>query len=271
MKFYKLTEVPARSDDLVFKASPIGNFIPFIVFAGIVGALILFETQRAANVFVYCWTAVFGGLFVLLSFGQFRASLQPANWLLRCHGSGVIIKYRSYLNWRFPAEDVQAVGFDYAEIAWARTVQEQRASPNTRGKKLSQSFTYLDLGLANADTSALETHLRAEQKIPSNKHWLAIDYPVEVLPGGILQLHWNGISPPAAKAIHSLSRFVKIAAADSTKIDLTHQSNLAPATEDAKILALVKSGDKMGAVTLTRQIYGSTLTEAVAYVEKLQS
>jgi hypothetical protein len=80
-----------------------------------------------------------------------------------------------------------------------------------------------------------------------------------------------GIHPSPGKAIECLSRHIKIAAAVSTKDDLTHQSNLSPEEGDAKILTLAKSGDKMGAVKLTRQIYGSTLSEAVAFVEKLQS
>jgi ribosomal protein L7/L12 len=64
---------------------------------------------------------------------------------------------------------------------------------------------------------------------------------------------------------------VIIAGTDATEVDLTFQSNLSPEERDAKILTLAKSGDKMGAVKLTRQIYGATLSEAVAFVEKLQS
>ena len=97
------------------------------------------------------------------------------------------------------------------------------------------------------------------------------DYPVEVLPGGIVQLRWSSISPSPGKAIQFLSRHVKIAAAGSTKVDLTHQSQRRPEEQDAKILQLAKSGDKIGAVKLTRQIYGSSLSEAVAFVEKLQA
>src|SRR5208282_1379047 len=78
--------------------------------------------------FVYSFAAFFG-LFGWLAFRQFRASLKRTNWLLRCNDNGVIIKYRSFDNWRFPDNDVQAVGFDYSEIAWVRTVKERRISP----------------------------------------------------------------------------------------------------------------------------------------------
>ena len=52
---------------------------------------------------------------------------------------------------------------------------------------------------------------------------------------------------------------------------LSPHSNSTPGEEDAKILKLARSGDKMGAIELTRQVYGSTLSEAMAFVEKLQS
>lgn len=280
MRFYTLGEIPARSDDQLFKVSPTSPFIWFIAFSGIGVALLLLGITGAKiyglNLppvfFIYLGAATFG-LFGWLAFGGFRASLKPSNWLLRCNSTGVIIKYRSFLNWRFPAEDIQAVGFDYSEIAWARAVKEQRASPGVGGETKSQVLTFLDLCLANADTSALEAHLQAEQKAEPPGRFKTINrsYPVEVLPGGIVRLRWNGLSPSPRKAIQFLSRHVKIAAASSSQVDLTHQSNSSPGQEDAKILALARSGDKMGAVKLTRQIYGASLSEAVAFVEKLQS
>ncbi len=280
MKFYRLGEIPTRSDDQVFKTSPTGPFIWFIVFSGIGIALLLLGISgakiyglRLPPVFFIYVGAAFFALFGWIALGQFRACVKPTNWLLRCNGSGVIIKYRSFQNWRFPAEDEQAVGLDCSEIAWARTARERRTSLDIGGKKQSQVFAYLDFCLANADTAALEAHLQAEQKAepPGRFKTITRDYPVEVLPGGIVQVRWNGISPSRGKAIQYLSRHLKIADADSTKVDLTPGSNPSPGEEDAKILKLARSGDKVGAVNPARRIYGSTLTEAVAFVEKLQS
>ena len=115
------------------------------------------------------------------------------------------------------------MGLDCSEIAWARTARERRTSLDIGGKKQSQVFAYLDFCLANADTAALEAHLQAEQKAepPGRFKTITRDYPVEVLPGGIVQVRWNGISPSRGKAIQYLSRHLKIADADSTKVDLT--------------------------------------------------
>jgi hypothetical protein len=287
MKFYRFSEIPIRSDDRVFKASPTNAWIGFIVCLGIGIALLLLGINGAkiyglnipSGLFFY-GGATICGLLGWAGWGQIRGRRKPTNWLLRCNGKGIIIKYRSFENWRFPAEDVQAVGFDYSEVAEVRMVREQRTAPGLGGNqtKQLQNLTYLDFGMANADTSALEAYLQAEQKAEPPGRFKTIygDYPVEVLPGEIVRLRWSisggyGIHPSPGKAIEYLSRHIKIAATVSTKVDLTHQSNLCPEEGDAKILNLAKSGDKMGAVKLTRQIYGSTLSEAVAFVEKLQS
>ena len=288
MKFYALTEIPPRSDDVVFKASTTGTFLWPVVYLGIGIALLRLGTSGEEiyglnfppALFAYVGAPIFG-LLAWAAWGNARARLKPTNWLMRCDSSSVIIKYRSFRNWRFSAEDVQAVEFDYSEIAEIRMAKEQRTAPGLGGNqtKQVQDFTFLDFCLRNPDTSALEAHLQAEQKAepPGRFKTIYRDYPVEVLPGGIIRLRWSmsggyTIRPSLKTAIEYLKRYVDATAvADSTKVDLTNESNLTPEEGDARILKLARSGDKIGAVKLTRQIYGSTLSEAVAFVEKLQS
>ena len=288
MKFYSLNEIPIRSDDQVFKASTTGMFIWPILYSGIsivlfwlgISGTKIYGLKIPPEVLFYGGCVIFA-LLAWASVGQVRARMKPSNWLMRCDSSGVIIKYRSFMNWRIPAEDVQAVGFDYSEIAEVRMSKEQRTVPGLsyNQRKWIQHLTYLDFYLRNGDTSTLEAHLQAEQKAepPGNFKTIYRDYPVEVSPGGIVRLRWSKsagykISPSPKKAIEYLNRYVNTTAdGNSTKVDLTYQSNLTPEEGDAKILKLANSGDKMGAVKLTRQIYGSTLSEAVAFVDKLQS
>ncbi len=288
MKFYSLNEIPIRSDDVVFKASSTSALTGFIMFSGIGIALLLlgiigpkvYGIGPAAAFFYYAGAATFL-LFGWIAWGQFRARLRPTNWMMRCDCSGVIIKYRSIENWRFSAADVQAVGFNYSEIAEIKVAKEQRTVPGLgeNQTKQIQHLTFLDFRLRNPDTTMLESHLQAEQKAepPGRFKTIYRDYPVEVSPGGIVRLRWSKsgaytIHPPLKKAIEYLNRFATTTAvADSSKADLTYRSNLSPGEGDAKILKLAKSGDKMGAVKLARQIYGSTLSEAVAFVEKLQT
>ncbi len=90
---------------------------------------------------------------------------------------------------------------------------------------------------------------------------LSLDYPVQVLPGGI--------TPSARKAIEFLGRRVKTIEPEHRKTDLTHNRKASPADEQAKILTLAKSGDKLTAIHLARQVYGYSETEAYNFVEKL--
>jgi len=279
MKFYRLDEVPVSRDDQVFKESPTINAVAALILFGIaITGLILglekWHPQGLAPWAPYFAAAVFGliGLFPLFNF---RASLKPSNWLLRCNLSGIIIKYRAYENWRLPADTMQAVGFEYGEIAWAKLVKEKRTSPSMEGKHSNQTEyrTYIDLGLVNPNTSDLEANLQAEQSLQPDGKIITIitrDYPVQVLPGGIVEVRWNvGIRPSAHKALEVIGRRVKIADPEHRKTDLTHQVNANPEEERAKIIALAKSGDDIGAVNLTQQVYGYSLSDATEFVDKL--
>jgi hypothetical protein len=276
MKFYTLEDVPLRADDQVFKSSPVGKAIATVIMYGIaITALVLavrgYHLDKITPVGFYC-IAGFFGLFGLIPLSYFRASLKPTNWLLRLHREGLILKYRAYENWNLPATDVQAVGFDYGEIAWAKIVKERRTAPSSDGKNVSETtwITYIDLGLAQPDTSELETRLRAERNLRPDGKMTTLDYPVQTLPGGIVEIRWSGgISPSAHKAIALLGERVKIAELEHRQTDLTHHRNANPDDEKAKILALAQSGDEMGATKLAQQAYGYTPGEASDFLDKL--
>jgi hypothetical protein len=279
MKFYRLNEIPCQNEELAGKASAVAGLWSVAIVVGLIvlvvgtgqGQLLLKVTPPF---FRYVMIAIFAA-WAWMVLGRIRACRKPTNWLLRCTSSGVMIKYRSFRNWRCPQGDVQAVGFNYSEIAWVRTVKERRISPGLgdRGSVQAQDITYLDFGLVNADTAELEAHLQAEQKAepPGRFKTIYRDYPVEVLPGGIVQLCWSGMGPSPKKVMQFLQRYVKTAAPESTVVNLIRDRKAPLAEEDAKILMLARSGDKMGAVALTREVYGSTLTEAVAFVNELQA
>jgi hypothetical protein len=276
MKFYRLDEVPASRDDQVFKESPTINAIAALILFGIaITALVLgIEKWRPHGMAPSApyWVAGIFGLIGLFPLANFRASLKPSNWLLRCNLSGLIIKYRAYENWRLPADTVQAVGFDYGEIAWAKIVKERRTTPAMDGKRGNQTeyLTYIEVGLVNPNTSDLETNLEAERSLRPDGVMVTMDYPVQVLPDGIVEVRWTvGIRPSAHKALEVIGRRVKIADPEHRKTDLTHHDNASTEEERAKIIALAKSGDEIGAVKLARQVYGYSLSQATEFVDKL--
>jgi hypothetical protein len=276
MKFYELAEIPVRDDDRVYKASAVGTGITFAIVSAITITFIALGIHPVPWLdlprFILFFVAAFFGLFVLLAFHSLRAALQPTNWLLRCNQTGIIIHFRSYQNWRLPSNGPQAVSLDYSEIAWVKTVKERRISPGLGGDNGAQArqMTFLDFGLANPDTVALEQHLRAELGFSPEGVMISRDYPVQALPGGIIELGWTGIHPSATKAIRYLSQHIKIADADTRSLNLTHQSKLTPAEENGKILELIKSGDELAAIKLIQQIYRCSLGDAHDRVKKLK-
>ena len=285
MKFYKLDDIVAQSGDRVFKVSPVGKGIALVVLAALgLGSLGLAvaggwhsgsgdrdDVNLPAPLFYLLAGVIL--IFGLFAWQAFRASLQPSNWLLRCTASGVIIHFRSYLNWRFPPGDVAAVGFDYGEIAWARTVKEKRIMPGhgQNAGKDTAHLTYLDLGLAPTDTTELEALIAKEHRRVPDGVITSCDYPVSVRPGGLVELRWGGgLSPGVAQAIQCLGQRVRLLAADARAVDLSHDRRLRPEQEQGKILEPLNSGDEMGALKLTQEIFGYNPTQAQEYVDKLQ-
>ena len=65
-------------------------------------------------------------LYQRLIFGRFRSS----NWLLRMTDHGLYVKFRSYLNHHFAAEDLTVVFLPYSEMRSARMVKERQELPD---------------------------------------------------------------------------------------------------------------------------------------------
>jgi hypothetical protein len=277
MRFYKLDEVPISRDDVVFKESPLRSAIAAVLFLAVavatLGCAIAKWPHGAPVAFLY----VFGAFFALFALGavfNFRATLKPTNWLLRCQIGAVFIHYRAYENWRLPGDTPQVVGLEYGEIAWARLVKEQRKSPSTDGKGGTQFqwFTYIDFGMTNPKLAELEANLQAERGLRPNTGMkvVTLDYPVQVLPGGIVEIRWNaGMRPSAKKALAVIGQRVKILETEHRKTDLTHHAGANPEEEKAKIIALARSGDHFAAVKLAQQAYGYNLNQAHEFVNGL--
>jgi hypothetical protein len=278
MRFYKLDQVTVSRDDQVFKVSSTSQTIGLVITSAIVLTLLVFAIRNGIHhrVVPAFFSAVFGGmigLFALNSYGSLRASREPTNWLLRCQGGGLLVHYRSYRNWRFPADTPQVVGWEYPEIAWVRVAKERRTVPSmTHGGNSSEThfMSFVELGLVNPDTTELEKYLSADRSLSAGG-MIVMDYPVQVLPGGIVQMSWSGMHPPAHQAVECLGRQVKTAETAHRVVDLVHHSKAPPEEERQKILQLVRSGDVIAAVTMARQVYGYSLTEAHTFVEKLKS
>jgi hypothetical protein len=275
MRFCKLDEVPVSGDDVVFQQSPVRSAIIAVLFLGvgiaaITCAVVKWPDAKSATFFYFL-----GGFLSLIGLAwvfNFRSTLKASNWLLRCKLGSLFVHYRAYENWRLPADAQQVVGFEYGEIAWAKLVKERRTQPSSDPKYNSETvwLTHIALSLANPDTTELDAKLQTERNLRPNGVLVSLDFPVQVQPGGIVEVRWNaGIRPSAKKALVVLGQRIKILETEHRVTDLTHRASGNPEDAKAKILALAKSGDEMGAVRLAQQVYGYNLTQATQFVEKL--
>lgn len=273
MNFYNLQNAPVNRNDFVCKRSSFTSAIPVIVLygialAGLLGGLKIIHFGVPQ---VVCWIiAAFLGLFGLLFFAQFRATLKPTNWLLRIREPGVVIKFRSYLNRDLPATDTQVVQIDYSEIAWARKAVEHRTVRGADNRTELQRLVHIDFCLKE-ETTALAENLQNENARESgtSSHWE--DYPVQLLPERIVRIHWNGTTPGVNAALKKLSRNVKIEPEQKIKNDFASVGKITPEELKEKVQTLVASGDTIAACELLRRAQRCSLTEAMQYVDKVKA
>jgi len=281
MKFYNFDDAPYRRGFLVCRHSRLWNAMPVLILGGLTVLFLYLGLRPAGHASPgdfpsggdYC-VAAFFGLFAFFFHFPLRASFHAANWLMYVSEGGLIIKYRSYLNRSFPPDDLQVVEFEFEELAWARKARETRQSAQLNSGRTATEFaTYLELSLRNSDTAMLEENLRVERnrEAPKIGHsqttWR--DYPVTFQPGGIVRIHWNGITPGVNATLQVLARSIKVEPPVHTRVDFTHPSNLSPEETKAKILQLARGGDELAAVAMAQRLHGGSLAEARALVQAL--
>ena len=104
------------------------------LFAGltlIAASLALAVWPWAENGWQFAWPALLLGLLALIvlligrfALRSFLASRQPQSWRLRWDAEGIYLRYRSYLNNRFPADAPAALYLPRREVAWLKDRRE---------------------------------------------------------------------------------------------------------------------------------------------------
>ena len=101
---------------------------------------------------------------------------------------------------------------------------------------------------------------------------MIMDYPVQAMPDGIVEIRWSGwVRPSVEQAIALLGQRLKIAEAEQRTTDLTFHRDASPEDARGNILTLARSGDQFGAIRLAQQAFGYSVGEAKQFVDKLQA
>jgi hypothetical protein len=272
MKFLRESEVPARPDDIVCRVARLVHLIAGMVLCGLGGGAV--SLLAASGDFGRFWptaaAAVFVVMFLLMGWGflgSWRATLRPTAWVLRASVDGLYVKFRSYLNYRFPPNDAIVAFLPRRDVVWLRARRTRQGLPLESGEgPTTRTDAGLDIKL-RGDLDALAEQLRLERG-----RWSPLGrfgrsrsphFPVTIDREGFIRVE---LARPEAVAASLAARYPAIGATDVTLPDF---DDLGRDEQEQRILDFAQAGDTMTAIKLARRVYGYDLTQAKNFVDQL--
>jgi hypothetical protein len=274
MRLLRLSDVETSSRDRIFYYSR--THVLLIVFVAVgASAWLLFRAFTMHWKPGYYFAPVIL-LFLCLMQRLITARFRPSNWLVRMSDSGLFIKFRSYLNYHLPAEDLTVVFVSYQEIRSARLIRERVEVPDAQGHTSTQFLRYIELELGG-DTGPLADALQTEiaERAPNEKHWygssstLYEDHPVRMASPSFLQLRWQ-VVPGPRKFLEAIRPWATIADPVSMSQDFAHLQGLSRDDQQKQLRELAQRGETIAAIYTARKLYRCSLAEARAMVEGFQ-
>lgn len=210
MQLMRERDVPAKNNALVYRYARWTVVLGYLVLLGV--ATGLFEVGVRSHVaFPKVLGALFG-CFVLLGRGYLFARFRQSNWLARTDENGIYLKFRSYLNSHFPADDQTVVFIPYREIRTAHRTREQRQDGMIDNNRRSVRIVTLVEMELTCDVAELRSVVREENSRPgpTEKRWYgttssrANHRPLVVDERGLLHILWE-CTPSAASFLTKLA------------------------------------------------------------------
>jgi hypothetical protein len=247
------------------------------------GALVLFATAAGLIVFARLkgawplyYVASVLALCLLLYQRLILARFRPSNWLVRMTDNGLFVKFRSYLNHHFDAQDFVVLFLPFSELRSARMVKERQEIPDqNRRSSTTTTRRILELELAGK-TVELAVALGAERervfgKMPRTNGRMSTRYQhfqVRLASPTLLRIEWD-VVPKLQTLLNALTRHTLVSASSGEKKDYTHLEGLDRKEQEARLLELAESGDLIGAIAIARKLYSYDLDTAKQFVESL--
>lgn len=277
MQLLRLSEVPLRDQDRSFCYSR-ARALCGAVLALLAAALAIYIGSAGQSWLGYYLAGVI--LIALLLYHKaIIARFQPTHWLVRMTDDGLFIKFRSYLNGHFAADDHVVVFIPYSEIAAAKLVHEVQRVPDRDGPnqpaettrrrrmvelELDGDSRELAIAIASEqDTVLAKTRIGSER--PSTRYH---HFPVRLPTMKRLVIEW-GVVPKAQVFLDALERHTHVRPEESTIKTLTIKSELNRQAQESRLLELVESGQKIVAISEARRLYAYSLTEAESFIDEL--
>jgi len=275
----RLGDVPMNAGDRLFRYST-GRAAAFSLVAFGAGAVLLwFGLSRRSGLAVYLAVVVVLGMLVMRRF--ILARFRPSNWLVRMGDGGLFIQFRSYLNHRFPADDLTVVLIPYSAVRSARRVTERRDVPYRdpdwyRAVRVArQTRRLVEIEVAE-DSSQLAKALEAEvaRKPPSERRWYGSSgtkynhAPLWLASSGLLDVEW-GVVPGLDSFLEALRQHAKIEAPVEVTVDYARLKGLSREEQERRVAELAASGQIIAAVYVARRLFAYDLTQARGFVDGL--
>ncbi len=221
-------------------------------------------------------------LLALFTLASLRSALRPSNWVIRVGPEGLLVKFRSFMNYYLPPGDqVVAVIPRLAVrviIPHKRVLMRPKSSqpPGKGVVEMSVGCKGIDIELDAANLAELVSRLEIERKTMgqtgkrSRSRYGHI--PARLVEGQRLRIDWSTpeslLSPGLNKTLPALALAGFTIAPPMESREAEFDSLDKKAAED-RILEMSERGDSFGAIALARKLYDMDLTEAKKFVEGL--
>lgn len=268
MKLVYPHDLPRLGVEQIYRHS---RLIPIVVFSatsafavGWAGYIWL----QGDSIFLY-WPSVAAGLVALFTLSGARAALRSTNWLVKTASDGVYIKFRSYLNHRFPDDGPTILHLAPNDIASVGGATERVTLPNRDGGDLTATLKYLDIRCAHSVPGQIAHAIQYERRRrPPNKRISTKyhDYPVSIVFPDTVRIHW-AVRPDVNKALDDLGE--RYGRSDGEAIERTPWNEMSPEEQESLIIELCERGEAVTAIRLARMRYDMNLTEAKRFVDEI--
>ena len=282
MQLYRERDVPANDHERVFRYSRIWATVVYALLFG--GAIALFTTGVRQRFVPLQFFGLLGAALVFLAKRFLVARFRPSNWLVRATESGVYVKFRSYLNYHFSADDLTVAFIPYREITAARVVREtvETLDLSTRidGSRSNRTASYRQRKTAelelSCDTTALATALLEEDARPGprEKRWYgststrANHHPVMLEKSTRLRIVWECV-PRIGRFIAVLSSHVKVDATGTRIWSSEEVQELDRPAMERRITELARAGKMREARLQTRLHFAYDNDQTRQFIERL--
>jgi hypothetical protein len=267
----RLTDVPFIGRERIFYHSRFGAVAGGLLVLAVVFGLVGFGWVKSA------WPAYLSAVVVFLCLLIFHqlilARFRPSNWVLRLNDDRMLIKFRSYLNDRFPQSDLTVVLLPLSELRSAKLVREKQELKNYRGHvgTITKRRKYVELEVSGDCRQLTEELAKERERVIKGKAIASAryeDFPVRVTAPGRIQIDWT-VVPRVQTLLGAITRHTLVRPAEAASKDFANLENLPRKQQEARLLELAESGDKIAAIAMARQLYAYDLTTAKRFVEEL--